>query len=366
MTLKVAMIGWEYPPYKVGGLGTHCYWLTRNLADMGVSIDFYMPKTDGIRSDKKNLVFKGIGEEVFPYETVKLTGDFFEKVNRYNELCAKIHGNYDLIHCHDWLTARAGIMLKKKLGIPMILTVHSTEYDRSGWLNPNQWFIDIEKEGMENADIIIAVSHYTCRVLMEKYGIPKEKIRVIHNAITSIGERGRKLKIVLFMGRLTIQKGAEFFIRVAKKVLEIEDCFFVVAGTGNILPELVDLAVSLGISNRIMFTGELTDEELHHIYRISQVYVLPSVSEPFGITVLEALSAGTPVIVSKSAGVSEILESCLRVDFWDVDEMANKIVALLRYKQLRKEIVKHGKEEIKFFTWMRNARKTLDVYKEVV
>jgi len=368
MALKVAMIGWEYPPHKVGGLGTHCYGLTRSLADMGVSIDFYMPHADKIKTDKDNLTFKGIGEEIFPYDTVNLGGDFFERVNRYNELCVKeIQKNsYGLLHCHDWLTINAGIMLKKKLNIPLVLTIHSTEYDRSGWLNSNQWFIDIEKKGMENADKIIAVSYYTRKILMKKYGVPKEKIRVIHNAVTPIGEGGKKLKIVLFMGRLTIQKGPEFFIRAAKKVLEAEDCLFVVAGAGDMLPQLVDLAVNLGISNRVMFTGKLTDEELHHIYRIAQVYVLPSVSEPFGITALEALSAGTPIIVSKSSGVSEILKTCLRVDFWDIDEMANKIVTLLRYAPLRKELAKHAKEEIKFFTWDLCARKTFDVYKEVV
>lgn len=366
MALRVAMIGWEYPPFKVGGLGTHCHGLTRSLADLGVKIDFYMPKTDRIKSDKKNIRIKEIGEVIFPYER-PLSGEFFDRVDRYNDLCIKkVRGDYDLIHCHDWLTVRAGIALKSRFRIPLILTIHSTEYDRTGWLNPNQWFIDIEKEGMMKADRVITVSHYTKRIVAEKYSIPEEKIRVVHNAVTPVGEGDNKLNIVLFLGRLTVQKGPEFFIRAAKKVLEVEDCTFVIGGTGDMLPNLVHLAVNLGIANKVMFTDALTEEEVKYLYKIAKVYVLPSVSEPFGITALEALSAGVPVIISKTAGISEVLENCLRVDFWDVDEMANKIVALLRYNALRQALAKGGEKEVEFFTWDRSARKTLAVYHEVI
>jgi len=370
--MKIAMIGWEYPPFKVGGLGTHCYGLTKALADLDVKIDFFMPKfSSGKPEGSKNLNIKEVGiTKVFPYDRPyeeALDDDFFESVYTYNRLCAeKINGCYELVHCHDWLTMQAGIAVKKKLGIPLVLTVHSTEYDRCGGIYPNEWFINIEKTGMENADRIIAVSNFTKRIIVEKYGIPEEKIRVVHNAVSPIGEGKKRKKIVLFLGRLTIQKGPEFFLRAAKRVLEKEDCLFVVAGSGDLLPRLVNLAVKLDIADKVMFTGPLTDEEVKHIYQISSVYVLPSVSEPFGITALEAVSAGTPTIISKTAGVSEVLKNSLVVDFWDVDEMANKIVALLRYKPLHKMLSENAKKEVAFFTWDRTAEKTLEVYNEVV
>jgi glycosyltransferase involved in cell wall biosynthesis len=257
--MKVAMIGWEYPPFKAGGLGTHCYGLTRSLADKNISVDFYMPKTKSkAKSDKSFLRIIEVGEaSFFPYshpDDKEIAGGFFDSVYQYNDLVVqKVNGKYDLIHCHDWLTMAAGVKLKEKLNIPLVLSVHSTEYDRSGWLCPNQWFIDIEREGMEKADIIIAVSHFTKRVLVEKYGIDEGKIRVVHNAVYPLGE-GKKKNIVLFLGRLTIQKGPEFFLEAAKKVLDYgQETRFVVAGKGDMLPQLIDKAVQLGISRNVMF-----------------------------------------------------------------------------------------------------------------
>jgi glycosyltransferase involved in cell wall biosynthesis len=369
--MRVAMIGWEYPPFKAGGLGTHCYGLTRSLADNQVSVDFFMPKTKSkATSDNPNLRIIEVGEaSFFPYQRPddkEIAGGFFDSVYRYNDLVVqRVKGNYDVIHCHDWLTIPAGVQLKEKLNVPLVLSVHSTEYDRSGWLSPNQWFIDIERQGMEKADVIIAVSHFTKRVIVEKYGIDEQKIRVIHNAVYPLGE-GEKKNIVLFLGRLTIQKGPEFFLEAAKKVLEYgQKTRFVVAGKGDMLPRLIDKAVNLGISKNVMFTGLLSDEEVRHIYQIANVYVMPSVSEPFGITALEAVSAGTPVIVSKTAGVAEALKHCLRVDFWDVDEMANKIISLLKYDSLHRTLSDHGKKELDLFTWDQVAHRTMNVYGEV-
>jgi len=366
--MRVAMIGWEYPPFTVGGLGTHCFGLTRSLANMGVKVDFYMPQTKhSATSDTRNLVIKEVGETtVFPYdrpESNEIAGQFFEAVSRYNTLVvAKVKGRYNVIHCHDWLTIQASIALKDLLGAPLVLTVHSTEYDRSGGLHPNQWFIDIEREGMEKADRIIAVSQGTKRTIIEKYGINPDKISVIYNAVYPISE-GEKQKLVLFLGRLTIQKGADVFLRAAKKVTEFEPGVrFVVAGAGDLLPDLINQAVELGISNRVIFTDRLTDEEMKHMYGIASVYVMPSVSEPFGITALEAISAGTPTIASKTAGVCETFHNCLKVDFWDADEIANKIISLLRYESLSKTLTENGKQEIELFTWDNVAEKTLDVY----
>jgi glycogen(starch) synthase len=366
--MKVAMIGWEYPPFTVGGLGTHCYGLTKSLSNMGVKVDFYMPQTKhGATSKSRNLVIKPVGETtVFPYdrpESSEIAGEFFDAVSRYNTLVATaVKGTYDVIHCHDWLTMHASIVLKDLLGVPLILTVHSTEYDRSGRRHPNHWFIDIEREGMEKADKIIAVSQFTKKTIIEKYGINPDKITVIYNAVYPIS-KGEKQKLVLFLGRLTIQKGADVFLRAAKKVTEFEpDVRFVVAGTGDLLQDLITQAVKLGISNRVIFTDRLTDEEMKHMYGIASVYVMPSVSEPFGITALEAISAGTPTIVSKTSGVSETFHNCLKVDFWDSDEIANKIISLLRYKSLSKALTENGRKEIGLFTWDNVAEKTLDIY----
>jgi glycogen(starch) synthase len=215
---------------------------------------------------------------------------------------------------------------------------------------------------MEKADKIIAVSQFTKRTIIEKYGIDPDKITVIYNAVYPIPE-GEKQKLVLFLGRLTIQKGADVFLRAAKKVAEFEPGVrFVIAGTGDLLPELINQAVKLGISNRVIFTDRLTDDEMKHMYGIASVYVMPSVSEPFGITALEAISAGTPTIASKTAGVCETIHNCLKVDFWDSDEIANKIISLLRYESLNKTLTENGKREIELFTWDNVAEKTLDVY----
>jgi glycogen(starch) synthase len=375
--MKIAMIGWEYPPFKAGGLATHCYGLTRSLSDKNVHVDFYMPKTkNSSNNDKSNLKIIEVGEtEIFPYDrpdSKEIGGNFYEAVYYYNSLVvSKIekninkYGKYDAIHCHDWLTMKAGVSLKEKWSIPLVLTIHSTEYDRAGWLYPNQWFIDIEREGMQKADRVIAVSNFTKKVIVEKYGIDPDKITVVNNAVYPIAE-GSKKEIVLFLGRLTIQKGAEFFLRAAQKVKDFEpDAKFVVAGAGDMLPRLINQAIDLGISDRTIFTGRLTDEEVKHIYSISSVYVMPSVSEPFGITALEAISAGTPTITSKTAGFSEAFKNCLRVDFWDTDEMANKIVSLLRYNPLHKTLADEGKREIELFTWDSVADKTIDVYRGV-
>jgi glycosyltransferase involved in cell wall biosynthesis len=376
--MKIAMIGWEYPPFKAGGLATHCYGLTRSLADKNVKLYFFMPKTKkSVSSDKLNLKIVEVGEtEVFPYDrpdTKEIGGNFYEAVYYYNKLVVKKveenikkEGKFNAIHCHDWLTMKAGITLKEKWDIPLVQTIHSTEYDRSGWLYPNQWFIDLEREGMEKADRIIAVSEFTKRVCIEKYGIHSDKISVVHNAVYPI-EEGHKREIVLFLGRLTIQKGAEFFLRAAHKVIDFEpDTKFVVAGTGDMLPKLIDQAIDLGISDRVIFTGRLSEEEVKYIYGISSVYVMPSVSEPFGITALEAISAGTPTIASKTAGFSEAFKNCLTVDFWDTDEMANKIVSLLRYDPLHRTLAIEGKREINLFTWDRVAEKTIEVYRSVM
>jgi glycosyltransferase involved in cell wall biosynthesis len=337
-----------------------------------------MPKTSGgVVSDRDNLRIVEVGEaSVFPYDRPdarEIGGGFYEAVNSYNGLVVSSVERrigegvaYDVVHCHDWLTMRAGMALSSRWGIPLVLTVHSTEFDRSGWVCPNQWFVDLEREGMHSADRVIAVSHFTKRVVVERYGVDPGRVTVVHNAVYPVPE-GRKREIVLFLGRLTIQKGAEFFLKAARRVRDYEpDARFVVAGTGDMLPRLVSQAVELGISDRVVFTGRLSDEEVSHVYGISSVYVMPSVSEPFGIGALEAVSAGTPAIVSRTAGFTEAFGNCLRVDFWDSDEMANKIISLLRYDPLRRTLAREGKREVLLFSWDRVADKTASVYADVI
>ncbi len=408
--MRVAMLGWEFPPFVSGGLGVHCFELTRALAAKGVEIDFFMPATTTPVSAPWMRVVQ-VSEASFsqvsrtarvpllgPYSRPLGTGggaaalkgngeaqaygwDFFEAVNRYNLLAEALVGlydskaRYDLVHCHDWITAKAGVALKKSRKLPLVLTVHSTEFDRTANLWPFDWILNVEREGVREADKVITVSRRSRQQLVERLGADPARVAVVYNAIDcsrfSQGARKEKYgiseKIVLFHGRLSIQKGVEYFIRAAKKVLEREkNVRFVVSGKGDLLPRLVDLAVELGIADKVSFAGYMEDEKLPVLYALSDVFVLPSVSEPFGITALEAMASGTPVIVSKSSGVTEIANHCLKVDFWDVDEMANKIIALLRYPALGPEMAGNECREVQGFSWAKTAEETISVYLEAV
>ena len=397
------MIGWEYPPFLSGGLGVHCYELSRRLAELGIEVDFYMPATRQTIAGAPgvNVIQVGpanreeaelaAGTGAYGGESTRTRGwwekiqpidlQFFDAVAFFNELCwRRLAANHqrrrdDVIHCHDWVSIVAGARAKEKTGLPLVFTVHSTEYDRSANLWPMQWIVNLEKLGVERADRIITVSEMTKRELVDRFGADEAKIRVVYNAVDysffanhskkRLADDGRKL--VLFHGRLSVQKGAEYFLRAAKRVLEKErDVRFVVSGKGEQLPYLVKLAVELGIADKVTFTGYSPEEELPSLYASADVYVLPSVSEPFGITVLEAMASGTPVILSKNAGVAEVAKNCLRVDFWDVDEMAAKIVALLRYPSLGREMRKMERREASRFSWADTAAKTLQVYCEAI
>ncbi len=424
--MRVAILGWEFPPFVSGGLGVHCFELSKALAALGVEIDFFMPKTAvpvsvpwmrviqvdessfGEFSTKPSKVIlsgsysrpplavegvgggefgvgvggSGSGALVVSGGVVQAYGlDFFQAVEKYNflvrELVALYHAKnrYDVVHCHDWITAKAGAWLKGSLGLPFVLTVHSTEFDRTADLWPNDGILAIEREAVREADRVITVSNRSRDVLVARLGAGGDKVRVVYNAIDAarFSRRARKEefgfseKIVLYHGRLSVQKGIEFFLRAAKKVLDREkNVRFVVSGRGEMLPRLVDLAVELGISGKVSFAGYLPEEKLPALYSISDVFVLPSVSEPFGITALEAMASGAPCIVSKSAGVAEIASHCLKVDFWDVDEMANKMLALLRYPVLKDEMAGNGLGDLRGFSWAACAEKTRGVYGEAV
>lgn len=376
------MLGWEFPPFRSGGLGTHCFHLTKNLSALGVKIVFLMPKNPfKIKSDYIEIVEVDPSLMIGPYSFTERVGEnygksFFDDVWKYNTLCARyaLKRKFDFIHCHDWLTSIAGVEIKKRTGKPLIVTMHSTEYDRTGSLSPNKWIVDREATVVKAADVIIAVSELMKRQLIERYNADPNKIIVIYNAINSDDWSAAEVKkvfpgkkIVLFMGRLTIQKGPDFFLKAAKRVLEKNpDVRFVIGGKGDMLPQLIRETVSLGIADKVMFLGYVSDKELPHLYASADVFVLPSVSEPFGITVLESMAAKTPTIITKQSGARELVKNAFTVDFWDVNEMANKILALITYPTLHSTMRELGHAEVKGYSWDKIAQETLDkAYKRV-
>jgi glycosyltransferase involved in cell wall biosynthesis len=380
--MKCGMIGWEFPPFKAGGLGIHCLELTRGLLSRGVMIDFYMPETP----DRVEPL--GVGMRIFrvpilkdiaPYERegVELK-DFFDAVYHYNlravDLFLEESADVDLIHCHDWITVKAGVELKRRLGKPLIFTVHSTEYDRSADFYPQDWIISIEKEGAESADLVIAVSERTKKLVHDRYGVSEEKIRVVENGVDFGKFWWHKKRnysnencSALYLGRVTRQKGPDLFVRVAKRVADAGvNCTFLICGKGEMIDDCRSLAHSLGVGDRVVIKGEVSDDELVGAYYDSDIFLLPALSEPFGITVIEAMATGLPAIISNSTGVGESLRHCLKCDFWDMDDMADYIIALLNHRVLRETMGRNGAREAMKFTWDRTCNGTLRVYQEAL
>jgi glycosyltransferase involved in cell wall biosynthesis len=314
------------------------------------------------------------------YEHVRLTGKYgpnlFSEVFRYAKAASYFALKYphDVIHAHDWLTGLAAIEARKNSGKPMVFQVHALEFDRSGE-NINQSIYDIEKHAMVSADMIVAVSHYTKNIITKRYGIAEGKIRVVHNGTYCEGNSGvckihnkvSKHPVVLFLGRITHQKGTWHFINVAKKILSKRpDVNFVIAGNGDSLRNMIEMTAELHIGKNVHFTGFLSQKEVDKIYELADVYVMPSVSEPFGLTCLEALMRNIPVVISKQSGVSEVLNHVLKADFWDVDSMAEKVLALLDYKVLRKECLRQTARDLSHLTWENTAKNLISVYNEVI
>lgn len=280
--------------------------------------------------------------------------------------------DYDIIHCHDWMTYPAGIEAKKVSGKKLVVHLHATEFDRTGGNSVNEYVYNIEKDGFEKADRVIAVSNFAKNMITQHYGINPEKIDVVHNAVEKEHKKFQELKpgkesLILFLGRITLQKGPEYFVYAAKKVLEKrKDVKFVMVGTGDMLERMINLTIDLGINDHFLFTGFLEGEALDKVYSMARLYVMPSVSEPFGITPLEAITNGTPVLISKQSGVSEVLQHALKVDFWDVNEMANKMLAVLKHDELHQTLRDNAQAQVHSVSWDKSARKVLDVYKKVL
>ncbi|HDP73631.1 MAG TPA: glycosyltransferase family 1 protein [Candidatus Woesearchaeota archaeon] len=402
--MKVLMLGWEFPPYNAGGLGTACYGLTKSLASQGVQVTFVIPKApysykynfinllnaeidyDHILKlikvqsglipyhdcfSKESLVFGKDRKSCFEIYGKNLIEEVEAFARRVLEICR--NEEFDVIHAHDWMTYLAGIALKKATGKKLVLHIHATEFDR-GVIGINPDVYNIEKQGFDNADLIIAVSNYTKSVVCGKYGICESRIRVAHNGviIDNVPKEYNvkvfpKDKVVLFLGRITIQKGPEYFIEAAKLISDyMKDVKFIVTGSGDKLPWMIQRSAELGLSDKIVFTGFLKGDELKKMYTMADVYVMPSVSEPFGITPLESISLGTPVVISKQSGVSEVLNHCLKVDFWDTRKMANHIVAILQHKELKSTLKHHGFIEVTNINWDKAAEKVKRCYEEVV
>lgn len=404
--MKVLMFGWEFPPNNRGGLGTACLGLTKGLSSKGVDITFVLPKKnadhdhlDIITADTlylNNLKFRYVDSLLQAYmtsgeydsryeesfkrlvmgdsESEELYGEnLYAEMLRYAEKARIIalFEDFDVIHCHDWMTFKAGIEAKKATGKPLVVHLHATDFDRTGG-KPNQYIYDIEREGMHMADKIICVSNYTKQIISKHYGIKNEKIQVVHNGIECNMPKhtekfGSDEKVVLFLGRLTLQKGPDYFIQAAKKALDARpDIKFVVAGTGDMYGRMINKAAELGIAKNVLFTGHLKGEDVDKAYQMAELYVMPSVSEPFGITPLEALKNNTPVLISKTSGVSEVLTNALRVDFWDIEEMSNKIVSAVSYSSLNSSLVENGHLDLKSISWNKAADKCIDVYNQVL
>ncbi|MBI4144648.1 glycosyltransferase family 4 protein [Candidatus Woesearchaeota archaeon] len=393
--MKVLMFGWEFAPVYSGGLGVACAGLVKAMVAQGADVTFVLPRVpDGItvpgvklisadRRQNKLLKFKTepltayassesyeLWKKRNPQAAALYGNTLFAEVQRYaeaaKELAAKIP--HDVIHSHDWMTYQAGINAKAVSGKPLVVHVHATEFDRTGGNSINQHVYGIEKLGFENADAVVPVSNFTKEKVVANYGIDPEKIMAVHNAVefTEPVEQpklGKTDKVVLFLGRITLQKGPDWFLYAAKKVLEKEPrAKFIMAGSGDMEPKIIEKAAELGLAGKMLFTGFLTGKDIDRAYKMADVYVMPSVSEPFGITPLEAMRNGTPVIISKQSGVSEVVKHCLKVDFWDVHAMANKILGVLYYKELQDELGLQGRNEVANITWDKPAHEVLNLY----
>ena len=395
--MKVLMFGWEFPPLSSGGLGTACYGLTKSLSRKGIEITFVLPYAfDADNADflklisATNIKIRKIASALQPYmssqeyrksmgkkPSQKIYGStLFDEVHRYTLAAEKIaeEEDFDVIHCHDWMTFGAGIRAKRKKNKPLVLHVHATELDRTGGHQVNQHVYDLERHGMDKADRVIAVSNFTKNKIVTHYGISPEKVKVVHNAVDFSQhyydedfELKKTDKVVLFLGRVTLQKGPDYFVYAAKKVLEREkNVKFVIAGTGDMEPFIIEKAAELGIADKVLFAGFLNQDDVGRAYKMADIYVMPSVSEPFGITALEAMKNKAPVIVSKQSGVSEVIRHCLKVDFWDVNELSNKIISLLRYKPLHETLKDNAYFEVKKFNWDVPAEKCIGVYNDLI
>ncbi len=427
--MRVLMFGWEFPPHISGGLGTACYGLTKGISHIpDLDVIFVVPKAFG---DEDQSTMQLVGANNIPIKQRKLNVSKFAKQLDYIEVDSKLvpyvdpeefwtmnsyevsgtrkfvqtnekgkvdftgtygpnllkeiadyaivsnviaqDNEFDVIHAHDWLCYPAGIAAKEASGKPLVVHVHATDFDRSGG-SVNPTVFEIEKRGMNAADKVITVSNLTRRTVIEKYGIPAEKVVTVYNAVEpseNLSEfpikKNEGEKIVTFLGRITMQKGPEYFIEVANAVLKrVDNVRFVMAGSGDMMEKMIRRAASLNIMDKFHFTGFLKGDDVFHMLRMSDLYVMPSVSEPFGISPLEAMQSSVPVLISHQSGVAEILTYAIKTNFWDIEAMADAIHGIVSYPALSSMFVKHGKEEVDSLKWENSARNVKSVYDSVL
>ncbi len=424
---KVLMLGWEFPPLINGGLGVACFGIAKSLSKLA-DVSLIIPKSDPnfitqnietiglnhldienfkINYKSKNYEFLDdvafVESNLSPYQTFEAevlenkyattdekvikskirseldifnTNDLYdgavgERIYNFAKIATllALHRDFDVIHAHDWMTFVAGMEIKAATGKPLVLHVHSLEVDRNAPDTKN-WVYQIEKKAMMYADVIIPVSFYTGNRIHVLYDIAQDKIKPIHNGIEQVqsfrSESSLPEKVVLFLGRVTGQKGPEYFFETASKVLEfMPNTRFVMAGTGNMLKEMIEMGAYKQMSNRFHFTGFLSPEKVRQLYSIADVYVMPSVSEPFGLSALEAAQFGVPVVLSKQSGVAEVLPSALKADYWDIDKMASNIISVLKYKGLRDQLVKDAYQDLSKINWDYTAQNIVHVYESI-
>lgn len=427
--MRVLMFGWEFPPHISGGLGTASYGLTKGMSKLDdLEVIFVVPKAWGDEDQTgirliganrvpvayKKICYKGsrrpiekieISSRIVPYTdpedfwkrvrcevaeysvfiqatdegTVDFTGRYdaslMDEIYKYSVVASVIaeENEFDIIHAHDWLAYPAGIAAMEVSGKPLVIHVHATDFDRSGGnVNPDVYII--EKNGMDAASKIITVSNRTRDIVINKYHIDPDKVETVYNAVEPVKisedlfvEKGFDEKVVTFLGRITLQKGPEYFIEAAYKVLKMmPDVRFVMAGSGDMMERMMRRAAYLKITDRFHFTGFLKGKDVFTMLVMSDVYIMPSVSEPFGISPLEAIQSNVPVIISKQSGVAEILTHAVKTDFWDIDAMADAIYGILNYPALAKMFIRNGKEEVIRLKWDNSARHVKDIYERVI
>ena len=417
--MKALMFGWEFPPHILGGLGTASYGLTKGMWENGdMDITFVIPKPYGDeekgfakiigasqtpicwRDVSREYVESRIGNVMSPDEYFRLRDHIYadfnymmtndlgciefsgrypdnllEEINNYS-ICAGVIARteeFDIIHSHDWLTYPAGIHAKQVTGKPLVIHVHATDFDRSrGNVNPTVF--GIELDGMNNADHIITVSNLTRQTVIEKYGIDPAKVTTVHNAVEPLSPellnvevQRPKEKIVTFLGRITMQKGPEYFVEAAAKVLKNNhNVRFVMAGSGDMMDKMITLAAERGIADRFHFPGFQKGRQVYEMLKASDVYIMPSVSEPFGISPLEAMQMGVPSIISKQSGCAEILDNVIKTDYWDIDAMADAIYSIVTYPAMYEQLRQDGLDEVNRITWDKAGRKVIDIYNKVL
>ena len=416
---RVLMLGWEFPPFFAGGVGVVCEALATALARRGMDLTYLMPwdpPQGGAAASPVRLLGSGqlapgvkvarLPARLVPYAGLAPPGataalgapaahaaiasgqpvtlyppNLLREIERFARqleiIAAGGRIEFDLIHAHDWTTFPGALALKRSTGRPLLVHVHITEFDKSGGSHADPDTYAIEKAGLDGADLVATVSRRIAQTCIERYGTDPAKIRVVHNGVNATPAEvefspwravsgGGGDKVVLFLGRVTLQKGPEYFLRAARRVLDVQpNVTFIMAGSGDQLPAMVERSAELGLGAKMLFAGFVTREAALSLYRRADLFVMPSVSEPFGIVPLEAMSQDVPVIISRQSGVSEVVRHALKVDFWDVEALAGGILAALRYPALAGELRRRGRDELAGLNWDRVADRVISLYHEL-